>query len=129
MDCLNGIEDLPSFLRLARNISKHSTFKIKMGAVLASNGHPISVGFNKTKYCSKYSHLQEQSLHAEMVCLKTSGKDYIGKSSIYVFRQTKNGEPAMAKPCKNCQKRLKEAGIETMIYSTPWYPYFEVRSL
>lgn len=128
MGTLEKIEDLPSFLRLARNISKHSTFKIRVGAVLVNNGHPISIGFNKIKYCSRYSHLQEQSLHAEMVCLKTSGKEYIEKSTIYVYRETKNG-PALAKPCKACQKMLKEFGVKRMIYSTDFWPFFEIRDL
>jgi deoxycytidylate deaminase len=126
---MDKVEDLPSFLRLARNISKHSTFKIRVGAVLVNNRHPISVGFNKIKYCSKYSHLQEQSLHAEMVCLKTCGKDYIGKSSIFVYRETRNGLPALAKPCENCQNMLKLAGIKRMVFSIAEYPYFDIEEL
>lgn len=126
---MEKIEDLPSFLRLAKNVSKHAQFRVRIGAVLVTNGHPICVGFNKTKYNSKFSHLQEQSLHAEMVCLKTSGRAYIDKSSIFVYRESKDGIPAMAKPCKNCQKLLKNFGVKRMIYSVGYYPYFEVREL
>jgi cytidine deaminase len=125
---MDKIEDLPSFLRLAKNVSKHSQFHIKIGAVLVTSGHPTAIGFNKTKYNSRYSHLQEQSLHAEMACLKTSGRDYIDKSSIYVYRETKDG-PAIAKPCQACQEKLRKFGVKRMIYSIGSWPYFEVEEI
>jgi deoxycytidylate deaminase len=126
---MGNLEDLPPFLKLARNSAKHSTFKIKVGAVLAMSGRALSVGFNKIKYCSRYSHLQEQSLHAEMSCLKTCGRDYVDKATIFVYRETKNGKPAMSRPCEKCKNVLKSVGVKRMVYSIPEYPYFEVEEL
>lgn len=125
---MNKIEDLPPFLRLSRNVSKHSQYKIKVGAVLVVAGHVLSVGFNKIKYSREYSHLQEQSLHAEMSCLKTCGRDYVDKATIYVYRETKNG-PALAKPCVKCQTVLKSRGVKRAVYSTAEYPFFEIIEL
>jgi deoxycytidylate deaminase len=109
---------------LARNISKHSTHKnFHLGAVLVNNGKPISFGANQGK-----THPQARfaGLHAEIQCLKTSGKDYIHNSTIFVYREWKNGHPALAKPCENCRKALKGFGVKRIYFSTYEFPYWDV---
>ena len=70
-------DDLPALFRLAKNVSKHSDYKIKMGAVIVKNGKPISVGFNKIKYFGKWYIPPKATLHAEMDAIRTSGKERI----------------------------------------------------
>lgn len=50
-------------------------------------------------------------LHAEVAAL-VKLKDWTKANSIEVFRYTKNGMPAIAKPCACCQWVIKQAGIK-----------------
>lgn len=123
------MQNLPTLLKLARNVSKHSKFRVRVGAVLVDKGHPISVGFNKAKYNSEFSHITEQSIHAEMQALKTSGKEFINKSIMFVYRETKDGKTALSRPCEKCLKRLQEFGVKKIIYSVSEYPYFAIENI
>ena len=38
-------------------------------------------------------------------------------ATVFVARRTKNGELAMAKPCKNCEITLKRSGVKFVYYS------------
>lgn len=52
-------------------------------------------------------------IHAEV---RLSGKLDVG-SKVWVARQTSDGELAMAKPCKNCERTLRTRGVRRVIYS------------
>lgn len=39
-------------------------------------------------------------------------------SIVYVARVTKNGEFALAKPCKNCQRTMRARGVKEVYYTT-----------
>lgn len=118
--------NMPSIFRLAKNVSKISGNKHKLGAVLVKKGTPISVGCNQTK---SNPHAPWVGLHAEVQCLKASGKDELKGSTIFVYRETKKGMPALAKPCQNCMNELREFGIKWVYYTTGEYPYFDVMKI
>ena len=107
-------DDLPSLFRLARNVSKLSSYKVKMGAVLV-NRRPIAVGNNSMKSHPRWNYLNKQTIHAEantIACaLSTSGERSIKGSTMFIYREKKNGYPAMARPCVNCLKLLKKYDI------------------
>lgn len=117
---------LCGYFRIAREMSYNSTYRIRMGAVLVHR-KPISRGYNKLKshpiYANPEKHIKI-SLHAEIDCLIKAKKDVKG-SDIYVYREYKNGEPAMARPCNDCIAKLKEFGIKRIFYSTPHYPFWD----
>ncbi len=110
--------------RLAKNVSKLSQHPThKLGAVLVVKGKPISVGHNqyKTHPEAKYT-----GLHAEIQALKSSGKDIIRGSTMFVYREKKDGSLGLSKPCKDCMKELKKFGIKWICYTIEEYPYFEI---
>lgn len=117
---------LPSFFRLAKNVSKHSEHRYKIGAVLVNGGRVISVGFNKCKFNSVYSYPDRLSIHAEAQCIKTSGRESARGAILFVYREDRFGMPATSKPCDYCMSLLKEVGIKKVLYTTDEYPYFEV---
>lgn len=39
-------------------------------------------------------------------------------SIVFVARNTKNGNTAMSKPCRTCQRILKNAGVKKVYYTT-----------
>lgn len=123
-------EDLPGLFRLAKNISRHSEYRIKIGAVLVKHGTPISIGFNKLKFHPKYSNPTKKTIHAEMQAILSSGKEKIRNSEIFVYREFKRtGLPALARPCEDCILKLKEFGIKRIYYTTNEFPYWNVEKL
>lgn len=38
---------------------------------------------------------------------------------MYIARLDLNGKMAMCKPCKACAKAIKDAGIKSVVYTTP----------
>lgn len=108
-----------SYFDLAKSASLLSTHpKHKMGAVIV-NKKPISVGCNLYKSHPKYADGQESfSIHAEIKAIMSSPRSKLEGSEIWVYRQDKEGNPAMAKPCLICQKYIIEAGIKKVYFTT-----------
>ena len=113
--------------RLAKNVSKLSKHKTPMGAVIVKNGNVISVGENQLK--SHPEAWNNTGLHCEIRAVKCSGKYDLEGSTIVVYRENKKGEIALAKPCPDCQKFLKEKGFKWMYYSIPEYPFFDCEKI
>jgi len=113
------------YFLLAKNVSKHSTMSPKVGAVV-SRKKPISVGFNKLKPTFK-----RFSTHAEVdAILSAGGRFYnLNNCEIYVYRETKDGKPALARPCENCLELIKEKGIKKMYYTIDSFPYWRSERL
>jgi deoxycytidylate deaminase len=113
---------LHKFLKLARVVSMHSSYRIRMGCVIVEHGKPIAIGFNVEKSSPK-TFKKQATIHAEIDAITTCKCDVRG-AIIYVYREHKNGLPAMARPCANCMAILAERGIKRMIYSINTYPYY-----
>ena len=65
----------------------------------------------QAKHASKVGLPDKIYVHAEIGCI-IKCKDLSKAHKISVFRYTKDGKPANAKPCKVCMSALDEAGIE-----------------
>jgi deoxycytidylate deaminase len=119
--------NIPRIFRLAKNVSKFSTHRrCKLGAVIVINGTPIAVGTNKSK---TNPNAPFTGLHAEISAIRNTGKTELRGSIIFVYRETKRGIIAMAKPCADCQRKLKEFGIKRVFYTTDYkdgFPFFEI---
>lgn len=106
------------FFQLARNIAKHSDHPAhQLGAVITRGNKIISLGFNKNKTHTKSNHAWKR-LHAELSAIIKARQD-LTNCSIYVYRETKNGDLGMARPCPSCMEAIKESGITQVYYSTP----------
>lgn len=106
------------FFDVARVASKHSDHPAhRLGAVIVRGNKIISVGFNKNKTHTKSNHAWKR-LHAELSAIIKAKQD-ITNCSIYVYRETKNGDLGMARPCESCMEAIREAGINKIFYSTP----------
>jgi deoxycytidylate deaminase len=109
------------FFRLARNVSKYSEIAPQMGAVIAQK-KPISVGFNKAKTAYPYN---KHSTHAEISAVISSDRWDLTDCEIYIYRETNDGFPAMARPCEKCMKILKSCGIKKIYYTVSEYPFWK----
>ena len=104
---------LPTFI-MRKKLTRYSleaTIYDKRGRVLAvgnnsyTKTHPLQV-----KFAEKVGKPDAIYLHAEMDALRRL-KDWDKAHRIVVTRFDKNGEPAIAKPCKICKLALEHAGI------------------
>lgn len=122
---MSEIPPLCGYFRIAKRTALQSEYRIQMGAVLVDK-RPICTGFNKLKSHPKFANPAKHikiSIHAEIDCLLKAKKDVRG-TEIYVYREYRNGIPAMARPCPNCIQELKRAGIRKIFYSIPVFPFW-----
>jgi len=104
------------FLELAKKesqLSNHHSHKI--GCIIAKGNKILGVGHNMMKTHPHSPH-QFKNCHAEFLAVLNSGGNVKG-STVYVYRQQKNGNPAISRPCKDCWKYLLNQGVKDVVYS------------
>lgn len=119
-----------SFFAIAREISLLSNFyKAKLGAVVVQGKRIISTGFNSNKTRPLQKRLNQiknfenydcaiHSQHAEVSALSPLiGKEIDWeKISIYIYRETREGERACSRPCAACRKLINNLKIKNIYY-------------
>ena len=130
---MNETDDLfrIGYFELAKNTSKYSDCRVKMGAVIA-NHKPIGIGFNKrkthTRFCNP-SRTKSVSIHCEISAILNTGKEFVKGSTIYIYREDVHGKPKLAKPCDNCMRELKRFGVKRIYYTVNDYPFFNIERI
>ena len=120
--------DLPGFFRRARLESVYSDMRrSRHGAVISKGGSVIAVGYNQRK---SHPLTSSYTLHAEVAAIISRRFcDALDGCTIWVYRATKDGKPAMSKPCRNCMRVIHAAGISKIYYTISTPPYYEVITL
>lgn len=105
-----------SFLDRAARVASTSTERQKHGCVIVKGGRVISVGVNTFRnHPNNVSNPdRESSFHAEINTMR--GLDVSG-STVYVARVNNRGQAKLSKPCLECYKALKEAGVKRIIWT------------
>lgn len=112
------------YFQLARSASKNSDYDIQVGCVVSLHGKPVSIGWNVVKTHPIYTANSHRcTIHAEIKAVISAQCDLQGAIA-YVYRETANGIPALAKPCNLCYGVLSEAGIKKVFYSIDRPPYY-----
>ena len=124
------------FFNAAKRCAEQSDYKgassAKIGAVavfrrtIIAQGcnqdktHPLQQQYNIYRYNVNGNHYYPSKIHAEMeIISKIRYLDInFSEVEIYVYRETKNGRRAMARPCAACTKALKDLGIKKVCYTT-----------
>ena len=118
-----------AYFRAAEAVSELSNYpRHKIGCVVVNKHRIISSGYNSaTKCCPLQAKLDTEKygvscpgrVHAEIAALLPLIRDKVDLSaaSIFIFRKHKDGTLAMAKPCSNCQKVIKQLGIRKVFYT------------
>lgn len=103
-----------------------------IGAVAVYKGSIVATAFNSNKTSTlqaRYNIYRFQSsntpdkIHAETALiqkLRWKFGDSIewSKVDIYLYREYKNGQLAMSRPCPSCMALLKEIGVKKVFYTT-----------
>ena len=117
----------------AREASEQSNFyQHHLGAVAVYKGCLLAKGFNSyttSPIQKKYNRQRDfdvekyrNSLHAEIHCLSKIDRLDIdfSKVDLFIYRQYKNGKPAIAMPCPACRKMIHDMGIKHIYYTTDY---------
>lgn len=130
---MNPLDIHNKYFIMAKNASTFSDFykQHHLGCVMIYKGKPICVSWNtlKTnpiqKEYNKYRNFEIESpnngsLHAEMVGLvKTKNMDIDwSRVEVYIYREHKNGNAAIACPCPACERAMRDRGIRHIYYTT-----------
>lgn len=118
-----------SFFDAAKAVSKMSDFpRIHIGCVVTDAHRIISSGCNSTKTHPLQKVLNKErfdadtphTLHAEVAALAPLIKEDIDftKVSIYVYREKRNGELGLARPCASCLRLIKKLKIRNIYYTS-----------
>ena len=124
------------FFKAAKKCSEQSNYNgasnVKIGAVAVfrraiiaqgynqNKTHPLQQRYNIYRYNVNGNHYYPSKMHAEMELISKIRYLDINFSEveIYVYRETKDGRKALAKPCLACTKALKDLGIKKVFYTT-----------
>lgn len=118
---------LKNILEIAKKVSKNSKFRYKVGAVIFNGGKIIAIGNNSTKTNPKLSRIfRHATLHAECdAILHCTNPHKLKGSNIFIVRETKDGNPAMARPCDMCITMMYEHKIKIAYWTIPVFPYWD----
>lgn len=118
-----------AYFKAAKAMSELSEFKqYHIGAVavcghkIISSGsnsnktNPVQKRFNKHRFDAETRH----TIHAELACLLPllNRKDInFSDVSLYIYREHKSGDLALAKPCASCEALIRSLGIRNIYYT------------
>lgn len=99
-----------------------------LGCVVVKGHKIISSGFNSVKKCHplqarldkvRYGTDSPGRPHAELSALYPLIKENVDLTgaSIFIYRQTKDGHLACAKPCPSCEWLIKQCKIRNIFYT------------
>lgn len=118
-----------SYFNAAKAISEHSCFRrYHVGCIAVYRHKIISSGYNsdRTNPLQKRLNVHRfedeaiHKLHAEVSCLLPliGRKDInFNEVSLYIYREHKSGELAMARPCASCEALIRSLGIRHLYYT------------
>ncbi len=105
------------FQRLLKRLKTYSTHPVhQVSAIIAHRNQIISTGFNKYK-TNPHSKHPWKYLHAELDAILDNKFADLKGSTIYIYRETRDGVPAISKPCESCMNAIRLAGIKKICYS------------
>lgn len=118
-----------AYFKAAKSMSELSDFpRVKVGCVAVMGHNIIASGYNRKrtdplqKEYNKYRFQADtmHTLHAEAMCIKNllKRKDVSYRDvTLYISRYDVNGKPMLSKPCRSCQRLIKDIGIRKCFYT------------
>lgn len=94
---------------------KHFSFLIRRNKI-------ISVGYNLSFHTDPLAHRYNyrfSNIHSELSCIKNFpySPSILNRFTLVNIRIMGNGEIGLSKPCKKCQRLLKDFNVNTVWYS------------
>jgi len=114
-------------LQAKKEADKVPDLRIMVGAVITNKGRVVSVGRNKNKSHPLFANGSNgiYTIHAEVAAILAAKRKCLRGAKIWVYRETRDGKPALARPCKEvCLPLILECGIKEIIYTVSSPPYY-----
>ena len=108
------MKHLPLLKKLIKNSTHHQH---RMACLILNKNRVISVGFNKVQTHPAVKS-QFHMLHAETHAIIGCSYEELKGCTAIIYRETKAGNPGMARCCPTCMLALQQVGIKKIIYST-----------
>ena len=118
------------YFEISKAVSKLSNIKrykigcciVKKKDIVASacniaKSSPIQKRYNVYRFPPNHEDCCHHYIHAEMYAISKCNTD-LTDAKIYVYRENKNGELRMCRPCPACMEIIKERGIRDIYYTT-----------
>jgi deoxycytidylate deaminase len=121
------------FLDLAATLSFSSNKQERIGAVIVNRKrivswgislrktHPMQGRYNKIRFANNTGEpgIDIAHIHAEMDALNRSKSKDLKGHTMYIYRESMEGDLCMCRPCKGCMQALMDRGIKKIVYTTP----------
>jgi deoxycytidylate deaminase len=114
--------NIEHYLNIAREeslLSDHHQYKL--GACIVKGNKLISIGRNfryKTHPITFKYYSKVKTQHAEANAMfKVRPRSKLNGAQLFVYRENKNGEPAISKPCKHCLALMRYFEIKEVFYT------------
>lgn len=108
-------------IRHAKKAALRSTFRYRLGAVIAKGDRILSSASNEIRHCRAVPQAFPESLHAEAAAisklLHRRLHDLAG-STMYICRVNRSGLASLARPCPDCLDLIKSVGVRKIVYTT-----------
>lgn len=119
-----------SYFNAAKECSYQSDFpRVHIGAAVVLKHKVISRGWNSaTRTHRLQAELNKKrfqvpslgQLHAEVAALLPVINKYdLSGATLYVYRESLNGNVVMSRPCAGCMSLIRACGIKKIYYTTP----------
>lgn len=120
MNVITPTKKTPKHLKTAIKVAEANDQypKWRLGGVMMKGGSLQAIGMNKlhtSPQIASDEHLDALSTHAEEDTLKRCGNPK--GTVLYLARVGRNGKPAMARPCKDCEAMLRNSRVKKVIYT------------
>lgn len=91
-------------------------------AIMIKGNRVIATGANDKyrshPYVQRNGQWFNHGIHAELAAIfRVKNRENLRGSTVYIYRQTKNGEFANARPCPMCYELIKELGVKKIVYT------------
>lgn len=105
------------YFELAKRLIANSTHhQHHISAIVVKKNRIIGMGYNLLKTHPSSPHFYK-SQHAEFRAIWGLDPADLKGADIYVYRQRRDGTPALAKPCTSCLDLIKRSQIKNIYYS------------
>lgn len=104
------------WLAVASRIAMESNERTKHGCIIVQSGAVQGRGVNTYRnQPGVVEEIDALSVHAEINALKRCGN--ISGAVAYIARVNNHGEARQSRPCPDCLKALKSAGVKRIVYT------------
>lgn len=104
------------FLNVAVKLAETSLAKQRHGALLVRGGSVLGMGVNKFKNHPLVIGGREGcGEHAEVAAIRRVR--YTEGATMYVARVLRDGTAGLSRPCSDCEKAIKDAGIKKVVWT------------